>query len=171
MSWFDITIIIILAGFAWYGFFFGLIRVIGDLVGLIVGAYVASRIYLPVFEYLDRFLPGSPEIGKIVVFVLCFSIVSRLISWLVTLLEQVFNVVSIIPFLKTANRLLGLAFGLIEGILSLGIAAYILTKHAPSAFPLAKWIDGSTVAPWLIKASKILAPLLPEIFGRLQSFI
>ncbi len=171
MTWFDINIIIILVGFAWYGFFFGLIRVIGDLVGLIVGAYVAGRIYLPVFEFLDRFIPGSPSLGKVVVFILCFSIVSRLVSWLVTLLEQAFNVISIIPFLKSANRLLGLAFALIEGVLVLGIAAYILTKHLPALFPLAQWLEKSELAPWLIKVSKILAPLLPEIFGRFQSFI
>jgi len=171
MSWFDIVIIVILAGFAWYGFFFGLIRVIGDLVGLIVGAYVAGKIYVPVFEFLDRFIPGSPGLGKVIIFILCFSIISRLVSWLVALLEQGFNLISIIPFLKTANRLLGLAFGIVEGILSLGIAAYILTKHLPAVFPLAQWLEKSELAPWLIKVSKILAPILPEIFGRFQSFI
>ncbi len=171
MSWFDITIIIILAGFAWYGFFFGLIRVIGNLVGLIIGAFIANKIYLEVFDFVDKFLPGSVAVGKIIVFVLCFTIISRLIGWVFTLLEKAFNLASIIPFLKTANRILGLVFSLLEGVLAIGIAVYILDRHLPSSIPLVRWLDVSTLSPYLIKISKILAPLLPEIYNRLKAFI
>lgn len=171
MSWFDIVIIVLLAGFAWYGFFFGFIRVVGNLIGLIAGAYVAVKIYLPAYELLNRLIPGDVEVGKVIVFIICFSLVSRLVSWIIVLLEQAFNLISIIPFLKSANRLLGLAFGLIEGILSLGIAAYILSRHLPNAIPLAQWIGKSTIAPWLITVSKILAPILPQVFNRIQTLI
>ncbi len=171
MSWFDVVIIVILAGFAWYGFFYGLIRAVGNLIGLIVGAYIATHVYVRVYEFLDKFIPGNADIGKVLVFVIIFTVVSRLISWLITLLEQLFNVISIIPFLKTANRLLGLVFGLAEGIFALGVAFYILNRHLPEAIPLARWLGNSHLAPWLIKVSKLLAPILPEVFNRLQSFI
>lgn len=171
MSWFDIIIIIILAGFAWYGFFSGLIRAVGGLLGLLIGAYIAVKFYIPLYNLLDKFIPGTPEAGKVVVFIICFSLVSRVVSWLIVLLEQGFNLISIIPFLKSANRLLGLVFGLLEGVLVLGIAAYILSRHLPEALPLAKWLDTSKLAPWLIYISKILAPLLPQVYNRLQSLI
>lgn len=171
MFWLDIILVIILAGFLWYGFFFGLIRLIGDLLGLIAGAFVASRFYIPLYELLDRFLPGSPGIGKVIVFVVIFGIASRLVSWLFMLLEQGFNLISIIPFLKSANRLLGVVLGLVEGVLILGIIAYLLQKHLPAAVPLTSWLEASLIAPWLITVSKILAPILPEVFNRLQSFV
>jgi uncharacterized membrane protein required for colicin V production len=148
-----------------------LIRAVGNLIGLIAGAYIASHIYLRVYEFLDKIIPGNPDIGKVVVFVVIFTLISRIISWLITLLEQLFNVISIIPFLKTANRVLGLLFGLAEGIFSLGVAFYILNRHLPEAIPLAKWIGHSHLAPWLIKVSKLLAPILPEVFNRLQNLI
>jgi uncharacterized membrane protein required for colicin V production len=171
MSWFDIVIIVILAGFLWYGFFFGLIRLIGDLLGLVAGAFVASHTYILVYNFLDRFLPGSPEIGKVVVFVLIFGLASRIVSWLFMLLEQGFNLISIIPFLKSVNRLLGLILGLFEGVLILGIVIYLLEKYLPVSASLATWLSHSTIAPWLITVSKILAPILPQVFNRIQSFV
>ncbi len=171
MVWFDIVIIIILAGFAWYGFFYGLIRAVGNLIGLIVGAYIAAHYYLDVYAYLDKIIPGNVGIGKIVVFILCFTVVSRLVSWIISLIERGFDLISIVPFLKSANRLLGLAFGLLEGIFALGVAAYILTRHLPAALPLARWLEDSMLAPWLIKVSKLLAPFLPEVFNRIQNLV
>ena len=171
MSWFDVIIIVILAGFAWYGFFYGLIRVIGNLIGLIIGAYIAAHYYLNIYNYLARFIPGSAEIGKIIVFILVFTIVSHLISWVIALLEKGFDILSIIPFLKSANRILGLVFGLLEGIFFLGVAAYILNRHLPSGLPLAQWLAGSHMVPLLISVSKILAPFLPQVFNKIQNLV
>lgn len=171
MSWFDIILIIVLAGFLWYGFFFGLIRLIGDLLGIVAGAFVATHVYIPLYNFLDPFLPGNAEIGKVVVFVVCFGIASRLVAWLFMLIERAFDLLSIVPFLKSINRLLGLILGLIEGVLILGIIAYLLQKHLPSSLPLNDWLSHSVIAPWLIMVSKILAPILPKVFDRIQSFV
>jgi len=169
MAWFDVVVIIILAGFIWYGFFFGLIMVLGNLTGLIIGAYLAARWYLPIFNWLDRFIPGSPMIGRVIVFIICFGVISRLINWLFILLEQAFNVISVIPFLKTANRLLGLVFGLAEGILILGIIAYLAERHLSSATFLSTWLESSSLAPKLVSLSKIIVPFIPKLIGRLQN--
>jgi uncharacterized membrane protein required for colicin V production len=71
---FDIILLIILAGFVFYGFFFGLIRAVGMLAGLLVGAWIASRYYLSVFSWVDQWWPGNPNIGKIICFIICFSV-------------------------------------------------------------------------------------------------
>jgi len=169
MAWFDIVVIVILAGFAWYGFFFGFIQVLGNLASLIVGAYLASRFYIPIFNWLDRFIPGSPTTGKIIVFIICFGIISRLVNWAFILLEQAFNVISIIPFLKTANRIVGLVFGLAEGIFLLGVIAYLFDRHLSSISFLSRWLETSSLAPKLIAISKIIAPFIPKLISRLQS--
>ena len=147
MAWFDIIIIVILAGFAWYGFFFGFIQVIGNLAGLVSGAYLASRFYIPIFNWLDPFIPGSSIIAKIIIFIICFGIISRLVSWLFVLIEQAFKVISIIPLLKTANRVLGLIFALAEGIFILGIVAYLFNRHLPAAAFFAKALEKSSLTP------------------------
>lgn len=171
MTWLDIGIIIILAGFLWYGFFFGLIRLIGNLVGLIVGAYLASRFYLPIFNWASHFIPGRPELLKVIIFILCFSIITHLVGYLFILLEKFFDVVSIIPFLKTINRFLGAAFGLAEGVFVLGIIAYFLNKNLPSIALFSKWLAASSLAPRLIQVSKIIAPYLPTLFNHIKSLL
>lgn len=168
MAWFDIVVVIILAGFIWYGFFFGFIQVVGNLAGLIVGSYLASRLYIPIFSWLDPFIPGSSVTLKIIIFIICFALFSRLVNWAFLLLEQAFNIISIIPFLKTANRVLGLLFGLAEGIFILGIIAYLADRHLPSTTFLSHWLSNSSLAPRLVDISKIIAPFIPKLISRLQ---
>jgi hypothetical protein len=41
----------------------------------------------------------------------------------------------------------------------------------PSGMSVAKWLDSSAIVSFLIGFSKILAPFLPEIYKKIQSFI
>jgi uncharacterized membrane protein required for colicin V production len=169
MVWFDIAVIVILAGFIWYGFFFGLIRVLGNLISLIVGTYIASHIYLPIFNWLSHFIPLGSIVGKVIIFIACFSLVTHLVNWLFVLIEKAFNVVSIIPFLKTANRILGLAFGLVEGIFILGIITYLFNHNLPNTTFLSHWLATSSLAPRLVDVSKLIVPFIPKLISRLQA--
>lgn len=168
---FDTVLIVILAGFIFYGFFFGLIRTVGMLAGLLVGAWLATQYYLSVFSWVDQWWPGNPSIGKVVVFIICFTVISRLVGWLFILFEQAFKVVTIVPFVKTINRLLGAVFGFVEGALVLGLFLYIASRYLPAGQLLAQWVEGSRVASFLISFSKILAPILPEIYKKIQTIL
>ncbi len=169
MNWFDILIIIFLAGFLWYGFFFGLIIVLGNLFGLLIGAYGAIRFYLPIFNWLDSFLPLSPTWGKLFVFLIVFTLLHRLVSWLFVFLEKGFNLISVVPFLKTINRFLGAALGLAEGVFLLGVLAYLFDRHLPTTHFLSQWLTKSDLTPWLIKISKIIMPYIPKLINFLQT--
>ncbi|KKS70702.1 MAG: hypothetical protein UV42_C0046G0001, partial [Candidatus Magasanikbacteria bacterium GW2011_GWE2_42_7] len=46
MGLFDIVLLIIIAGFAMFGIWFGFIHTLGSLLGTAVGAFVATRYYL-----------------------------------------------------------------------------------------------------------------------------
>ncbi len=168
---FDIILIVILAGFVFYGFFFGLIRIVGMLAGLLVGAWIASRYYLSIFAWVDQWWPGNPNIGKVVCFIICFTVISHLVGWVFILFEQAFKVVTIIPFVKTINRLLGAIFGFMEGALALGLILYISSKYLPAGLLLAQWLEGSKIASFLISFSKILAPILPEMYKKIQTIL
>ncbi len=160
-----------LAGFVFYGFSFGLIRAIGSLAGIIAGAYVASRFYLDVFSWIDQWWPWQANIGKVVSFIICFTIISHIIGWVFSMFEQAFKVAAVVPFLQTLNRLFGAAFGFIEGALALGLILYVASRYVPAGGELAQWLDTSAIVAFLINFSKILAPLLPEIYKKIKSLV
>ncbi len=166
---FDIILLILLAGFILYGFFSGLIRAVGSLAGVILGAWLAGRFYLEVFAWFDKIWPWSASTGKVISFIICFTVVSRLVSWGFSLFEQAFKVAAIVPFVKTINRLLGALLGFIEGALVLGLILYVAGRYLPAVGSLGKWLESSTIVSYLIGFSKILAPLLPELYKKVKA--
>jgi membrane protein required for colicin V production len=171
MSIFDVILVIILSGFVFYGLFFGLIRTFGTFLGVIVGAVIASRFYLPIASWLEPFFFGYNNLGKVIVFILVFSLVNRLVGFAFYLLDRAFNILSIIPFLKTINRLGGLALGFLTGSLALGLVLYVASKYSILESFFGHWLQNSEVAPFLIKFASLLLPLLPEFLKKLQSLI
>lgn len=165
---FDIILIIILAGFVFYGFFFGFIRVLGMLAGVVAGTWVAAHYYNNLFSLVSTWWPGNPQIGKAVCFVICFSLVTHIIGWLFALFDQAFKVAAIIPFLKTINRLLGAVFGLVEGVLLFGLIFYITGRYIPEQLMFGQWLEHSHLANLFINFSKVLAPFLPEIYKQVR---
>lgn len=171
MPFLDVAILLLLAGFTFYGFSVGLIRAVGSLAGILLGAWLAGRYYLVVFDWISGIWPWTPNVGKIVSFILVFTIVSHLVSWVFMIFEQTFKLATIIPFLKTVNRILGALFGFIEGALVLGLILYVAGRYLPGSTTLAQWISHSSIVDFLINFSKILAPLVPEIYKKVRSII
>jgi membrane protein required for colicin V production len=168
---FDVILLLFLAGFVFYGFFFGLIRTLGSIVGVLVGAFLASRYYLVVFEWVRDLAFGYNNIGKVVVFIILFTIINRLVGLVFAILDRTFNIISIIPFLKTINRLAGALLGFLEGALILGLIIYVASKYSflPSLF--GGWIVDSEMVPFLLKFVNLLLPLLPEALKMIQGII
>jgi len=163
---FDIILLIILSGFVFYGLFFGLIRTIGSLFGMVGGLWFTLIFYLTVFDWVKNLFFGHESAGKIITFFILFSIINRLIGFIFALLDRAFDLISIIPFLKTINRLAGAALGFIEGGLVLGLAlAFISTT------PFSYWFDTSKVAPFLISYTQAVMPLLPGLLNRVKGMI
>lgn len=162
MSFIDIVLLILLGGFILFGFWFGVIHTLGALVGTIAGAYIASHYFSLVAIFIQDKIGGNLPVLKIITFILIFTVVNRLVGLLFYLAEKVFNVLAIIPFLKTINRLAGAVLGFIEGALVIG-----LILHVAGAIPLSSWFAGrvlepSSVARYLLGVARVLAPLLPE---------
>ena len=162
----DIVLLIILAGFIFYGLFFGLIRTFGSLVGMVGGLWLTFIFYLTVFDWAKNLFFGHELAGKIIVFFILFTLINRLIGFVFALLDRTFNLISIIPFLKTINRLAGACLGFIEGGLVLGLALVFIFQTAFSY-----WLDGSKVAPFLISYTKAIAPLLPGLLARIKGIM
>ena len=171
VSIFDVILILFLGGFVFYGLFKGLIKLLGDIIGLIVGAWAASHYYLVAYDWLKWLYFGRENLGKVISFVIVLLVAIRLVSWLFILLQKVFDIMSIIPFLKSINKLAGGILGLIEGISVLGLIIYMASRYSFVTSFFGAQLASSQVAPLLAKAVNILTPLFPAALKMLQSLI
>jgi uncharacterized membrane protein required for colicin V production len=171
MPIFDIILVFILAGFVFYGLFFGLIRTIGAFLGVIIGALAASRLYAPVADWIDPIFFGYLNLGKVLVFLILFTLINRLIGFLFYLLDQAFNIISILPFLKTINRLGGMALGFLTGSLAIGLVLYVISKYAILEHWIGKWLSNSEFVPFFLKVNDALMPILPEVLKKLEGVV
>ncbi len=166
MPIFDIILLIILAGFVLYGLFFGLIRTLGSLIGLVAGLWLTLIFYLTVFGWVKNLFFGHELAGKIIVFIVLFTLINRLIGFIFALIDRTFDLISVIPFLKTINRLAGAALGFIEGGLVLGLVLLLLSQTASGT-----WFSNSPVASFLISYTKAVMPLLPGLLNKLKEMV
>jgi len=163
MPIFDIILLIILAGFVFYGLFFGLIRTFGSLVGMVVGLWLTFIFYLTVFGWVKNLFFGHELVGKIITFFVLFTLINRLIGLVFAVIDRTFDLLSVIPFLKTINRLAGAVLGFIEGGLVLGFILLYVSQTS-----VAGWLANSQVAPFLIKFAKAIMPMLPGVLERIK---
>lgn len=171
MSFFDISLLLILAGFILNGLFKGLIRLFGHVVGLIFGAYIASHFYLYLFKISESIFNGHDAIGKSICFIILFVVVTRLMDFIFILIEKVFKFIAIIPGSKYLNNLAGAALGFLEGALFLGLIIFVVSRYALIGNFFGKELTGSFVAPILLKIVNIILPVLPEALKALKSLI
>ena len=171
MSYFDIGLLIVLAGFVGNGLSKGLIRLLGQIVGLIIGAFVASHFYLTFYKWGEGMVNWGEGTEKFLAFTILFILVTSLIGVVFVAIEKVFDLISIIPFTKLINRLLGGVLGLVEGSLALGLLLYVAARYAWIGTLLGDNLANSHVAPWLVKVANVIVPVLPEALRALQSII
>lgn len=171
MTIFDAVILITMAGFVFYGLFFGLIKTIGNLAGVAVGVFIASRYYIPAFEWAQDLFFGRDNLGRVVSFLVIFTVVNRLVGLVFALIDRSFGLISIIPFLKTINRLGGAVLGFVLGGFVLGLILYITSRYAIIDHFVGNMITGSKFAPFLVKFAGVLTPLMPEVLKKIKSII
>ena len=168
MTIIDVTLLIALGGFVLAGLWFGIIHMIGSVVGLILGAFLAGRFYGQVAGLIEPFVGGNENLAKILAFIVLFILVTRLVGLLFHVIEKIFKFVAVIPFLKTFNRLLGAALGLLEGTFVVGLVVYFAAKF-PISSAFGALLADSSVARALNSVGKILAPLLPAAVRIMRS--
>lgn len=165
----DVVLIAIIVVFAVVGFMLGLIQGIGALIGLAAGTWVAGQYFLPVGNYLTPLFLGHAVLAKIISFLLIFILINRLVGFVFWLIEKAFHIISIIPFLKSINKLGGVILGLIEGILFLGIIIFVIAKIAPDLALVKDHLNTSQVAHWVVLAATYINNLLPETVKQIKS--
>jgi membrane protein required for colicin V production len=130
MNWFDVVILVfIVLGFI-EGFRKGLIKELANLVGLILGIWIALKFSTIIMNYCFIQFPGlaesskaiSPQIVKIIAFVVVFIVVALLIELLGRLLHKVAETIA----LGGVNKVFGAVFGALKFVVVAGLIIYIL---------------------------------------------
>ncbi|MFA7314524.1 MAG: CvpA family protein [Candidatus Magasanikbacteria bacterium] len=166
----DIIFLIIIGSFGIYGFWTGFVRAFGSLVGSFLGVYLAGRYYQDLANWLTSFTGWQLNTSKVLMFIIAFFIITSAIGVLFWFIDKIFKIVSIIPFVKTFNRLFGLGLGFLEGVLSVGLFVYFV-ERIPLSEKIMTGLAHSIIAPALSNIASIFLPLLPQALQLLHSTV
>lgn len=169
MSGLDFALIVILASYAWVGLTAGFVQGVGSLVGVLLGAFVASHSFHLISPTIAPWLGGEIS-AAVLVFVALFLVVSRLVGLVFTLLNRAFSLFRFLPFVKVTNALGGAGLGLAEGIFATGLTLHFLAR-LPVGSGVADALGVSKLVPFLTGASGWLVSLLPEVLRQAQSVL
>ncbi len=170
ISYFDLALILIIGGFGLFGLWFGLVHTIGSLVGTIAGVYLAGHYYEPVANWLIKTTGWGTNFSKVLMFIIVFFVINRLVGLVFWIVDKFLSFFTHLPFIRSIDRILGMAFGLLEGALGLGIIFYFIGKF-PVGEQFMNLVTSSKIVPFLVKIASILWPLLPEAIKTLESVI
>jgi len=162
----DWILIFLIFSFIFSGFLGGFIYSFGSFLGVILGAFLAGIWYEP----FSLVIGGGANWAKVIAFIIIFLVVSRLVGFVFYIINKVFKIIAIIPFLGIINRVGGAIFGFIEGVLFLGVVIFFLT-HFELGEKTIEVLGSSKLVPFFENVGEILSPLLPRIFSELGSVI
>lgn len=117
MNWFDIIIIILLLIALINGYRKGLIQQLVSLAIILLSAIFGGKLAAYILPELNRFLDLSPNLARVLSFVLAFAAIAIVISLIGKFIQKFLAVI----FLSFVNRLLGsiIAAGTLMFILSI----------------------------------------------------
>jgi membrane protein required for colicin V production len=167
MNPFDVFIIIIIGYSVVRGLFRGLVKEVSSIIGVLGGFYAAYSYYPMVAKLLSRLIT-EPAYLNILSFLIIFCGILIGISILGVVIKYLLNV----AFLGWIDRICGVGFGLIKGVLIVTVIFIILTTFLSKGAPL---IKNSILAPHVIWISEKMVGLVSEdmkkdFFEKLEEF-
>ena len=173
MQLLDVVLLIVLIGFAGFGFAAGLVRAVASLALTIFSVIIASRIYTDVAVWILPESWSSRFLVKMTVFIILSLLLGRLSGVLVNVIQKVFDVVAIIPFTKTLNRILGFVFGLIEGLVVAGsvLALVMYLDKVPDVWKTAVAGGGIVVKLIMLTTGSWIPALFPDVIQNALDYL
>jgi len=169
-SLFDVALIFLIAAFTVYGFLKGIIIMIGELIGYLVGVYIAGNYFMQFYEWTQSMYLGHENIGRVLSFLILLFIVRKIVVFLVMIIDRFIDILSIIPFVGLINRLAGAIFGFLTASIFFGVLIYLASRYSLGFFA-DKLLVSSNIAKFLLKFGEFISPLLPEILRSLNSLL
>ncbi len=158
MNWFDLAVGGVLAWSAFSSLQKGLIREFVGLVAMIVGAIAAGRFYDDLSGNF-AFVTDNETLRNLA----AASAIFAGITLIGAVASQMLKTVASVLMLGPLDHLGGAVFGLLKGLLLVELVI-VLAATFPALDQLTGGVNGSTLAPYLLKAAPVVERLLPEEF-------
>lgn len=149
MNVFDVVIVVIVSFCLVRGLFRGFIREVSSIVAVIAGFYGAGTYYPLVEPWFNRWIQ-SPGFRNILAFFLLFFTILVVINLLAALVRYFLNIV----FLGWVDRLCGMIFGGLKGVLIVAVLLIAITTLLPGN---TAFISRSLFAPQVAKVSQAIS--------------
>lgn len=167
MNYLDIIFIVIALYFVFNGYRKGLVKSIGGILGLFVGAYFAGLFYLNVSSLIHGVANFLTQFQcDIISFLLVFIVANRLFALVVVIVDKIVN----IPIIGFINRVFGAIFGLLGAILLVALISIVLANIG-SSLGEKNPVLNSKIMPHINYAVKVVQPFLPSSFESVKNII
>ncbi len=154
MNPFDIIIIMILGYSLVRGVFRGLVKEVSSIIGVLGGFYAAFTYYAMLAKLLSGLIK-EPAYLNILSFLIIFCSVLIIVGILGVIIKYLLN----IAFLGWVDRIGGVGFGLIKGILIASILFITLTAFLPKG---SAFLKNSMLAPHVSRVSEKMAKVVSK---------
>jgi len=154
MNLLDVILIVVIAFSSVYGLFKGLVKEVISLLAVIIGLIGASRFYEGASPLLKHLGLGE-QAARILSFFVLFIVIFIALILIGKLVHKLIHAI----FLGWLNRLGGIGFGFIRGIIVSGIIIMILTIILSEKAPI---LSESKLTPHIMSISKVLVSLVPD---------
>jgi len=162
VHWFDIFIAVFLAASGFWSYFRGFVKEAFALGSLVAGYLAASWLYLPVSEHF-KVIGGGKLLHEAAGFVSIFILAAVMVELAGALFRRALNLSG--P-LGAADRIGGVALGLVKGVLLLAIFAYPV---AMIPGPAKAYVQGSkTFYPLAGAGGALMEAMAPGLVTRLE---
>ncbi len=159
MSIFLINLILalLILGYIGMGVKDGFVHTLGRFLDAILGFLAARAWSIWLVGIIGIFMPAGW--ARLVSFVLIFLVITRLAGLAFKFVDGIFELLKLLPFLKSIDKLLGAFLGAIEGVIFIGGAIYLILtfKLSPT---LITWATSSKVAVWIYAVFQKLLGML-----------
>lgn len=159
MNWLDIVIVLIIAVPTWFGFRRGFVRKLLGIIGIIAGFILAVKFYENVANILSAFIKQSPLLVDVISFLLIVAIVYGISLWLARFMSDIGGGMNFL------NRLLGLIFGFLQGLI---VASVLLYNLALINLPSQDSRNTSALYQPVYKVAPAIFDKVIELFPGLQ---
>ena len=163
MNSLDITIIVVIGLCTLLGTYWGVIRQVLALGGLVAGIAIAGRNYQSVADILAGIAPSAaPNMLNLIAYLLLMFLVSLAVSVVATVLRLFVGLL----FLGWLDHALGAFLGFVQGALVITVLLAALVA-LPSG-GLTEQVDNSRLAGWWSGPVRWSLPLMPDQFQTLN---
>lgn len=163
MNGLDLALIVVVGLCTLLGTYWGLIRQVLALGGLVAGIGIAGRNYLALADILAGIAPSAaPNLLNLIAYFLIILLVSLAVSLVATILRLFVGLL----FLGWLDHALGAFLGFVQG--ALVVTVLLAALAALPASGLAEQVANSRLAGWWRIPVRWSLPLLPEQFQTLE---